>query len=1044
VVRGALEVSGSTFADVRAGPPWGPDTRASANSGGAIRAYHSEVSVTASSFNNSRASGGRGGAISTEGGALAVADSAFDACFAYAEGGAVAAGESDRVGGDESLELTVSGCTFVDCFSQLDGGAVNSFSHTTTVRGSHFENCISKRRHGSAMLIERENGRADVLSSTFLRNGDGDGDSVLRFGKLRTATIRGSTFDSNRERKSVVILMQLDDVDITGSRFLRNAGQALRAFQLFEGTFTIDDCVFADNVANAPKRVFGGAMLLKESPQQRLRITRTQFLRNKLVGGSKKEKTFGGALNLKAKAVIDSCHFEGNEAYEGGAIAVDANGDLTVTNTSFVENTAEIGGAVSACASSSDFTCGGEVRLSDVRGVGNVALLADASKKGGGFAHINGAMTTMRNVVLRDNTAAGVGSAVGFRYAEAELFSVEAGPDQIFFATYNARLDVFCNPITIVSNQEGRNVIEGNFTAGECSGCPPGYDYDASAYECLPCPRGSYKAEGMETCEKCPKRFYQPDNGRDSCVQCPNGHKVTGESTACFRRKKSKTELPTWVAPVGYALLALVTLIGIACFVVRARRFVRAKRKLEIERAVTVQQQVVEATERVADFQAHFYAVPGDVFVGLGALRSHEALLGELAVYPVQADVRKAAVDEKLVFMFLSHQWLGFDHPDPERLHYKAMRQAVDHVAKHAQSDLSCVRVWVDYASIPQKNRAEQRLAIASLPTFASCCDYFVVVAPDAVHQQTNSVCDSRSYRKRAWCRAEIMSCWARNGTTDMYFSTNSGLRPLAFNDADLVEALDVFGGELTCCRLGHPDGQPCDREALMLPMLGLFADIYRDRRGGAREAYEVVEPILDKVYPRTFEWVYSPPGAVTAATEVQTLFGDLVDACKYSIDLSEAAEGDAIFRQKVPDFQPGTNARRRTHHVTHGRHSDSFSKHGLITGFIQPQPSRTHSRRRSGSTESSQDLAPLTSDDHALVHGSSHGSRHAPPPPRPGMGHRQMTWRASPPRASLTRKFPNTPSPQASLPSGDGMDSTGASRTFMGDKKSLTVSFSS
>ena len=42
------------------------------------------------------------------------------------------------------------------------------------------------------------------------------------------------------------------------------------------------------------------------------------------------------------------------------------------------------------------------------------------------------------------------------------------------------------------------------------------------------------------------------------------------------------------------------------------------------------------------------------------------------------------------------------------------------------------------------------------------------------------------------------MSCWARNGTSDMYVSTNAGLRPLAANDAVLKEALDVFHGELT------------------------------------------------------------------------------------------------------------------------------------------------------------------------------------------------------------------------------------------------------
>ena len=59
------------------------------------------------------------------------------------------------------------------------------------------------------------------------------------------------------------------------------------------------------------------------------------------------------------------------------------------------------------------------------------------------------------------------------------------------------------------------------------------------------------------------------------------------------------------------------------------------------------------------------------------------------------------------------------------------------------------IRVWVDYISIPQKNRSEQKLAIASLPTFASCADYFVVIAPDATHHNTGCAWPGRACRGR-------------------------------------------------------------------------------------------------------------------------------------------------------------------------------------------------------------------------------------------------------------------------------------------------------
>ena len=119
-----------------------------------------------------------------------------------------------------------------------------------------------------------------------------------------------------------------------------------------------------------------------------------------------------------------------------------------------------------------------------------------------------------------------------------------------------------------------------------------------------------------------------------------------------------------------------------------------------------------------------------------------------------------------------------------------------------------------------------------------------------------------------------------------MYLSTSTGLRPLAPSDEILVEALDVFGGDLTCCRRGHGNGEACDREELMLPILGLYffpsgrfpdeslrrrgrdvdipwgggdtrrrgrsidtgaplryAEIYRDREGVAEEAYGLIKP---------------------------------------------------------------------------------------------------------------------------------------------------------------------------------------------------------
>ena len=103
------------------------------------------------------------------------------------------------------------------------------------------------------------------------------------------------------------------------------------------------------------------------------------------------------------------------------------------------------------------------------------------------------------------------------------------------------------------------------------------------------------------------------------------------------------------------------------------------------------------------------------------------------------------------------------------------------------------------------------------------------------------------------------MSCWARNGRGDMWLSSSDGLRPL--DEATLREAIDVAGGDLTCCRLHHARGDPCDREALVLPLLGLYAEIFRHRHAPrGREAYEFLAPIKESLFPRTFSSALSTP----------------------------------------------------------------------------------------------------------------------------------------------------------------------------------------
>ena len=257
------------------------------------------------------------------------------------------------------------------------------------------------------------------------------------------------------------------------------------------------------------------------------------------------------------------------------------------------------------------------------------------------------------------------------------------------------------------------------------------------------------------------------------------------------------------------------------------------------------------------------------------------------------------------------------------------------------------------------------------------------------------------------------MSCWARNGTDCMFVSTNQGLRSLADNEQVLLEALDVMDGDLTCCRLGHARGEPCDREELMLPMLGLYTEIYRGRHGERAEAYAFVEPIKDKLYPRSFTYTYKDADGVVKSEE-SVLFGDLVKAAELAVDLSVADPDDPLWRSGLPDLAPGTDAPERSHHLRTNHtitavHSRSMTLKRSLSTLVSPVPSdvmRMPPRR-------------LRSEYSTTSNRSEDGISPLPPSARPDRGGRpqllrSMTWRAS---------APTLPGLDDDSDGGDGMD---------------------
>ena len=151
------------------------------------------------------------------------------------------------------------------------------------------------------------------------------------------------------------------------------------------------------------------------------------------------------------------------------------------------------------------------------------------------------------------------------------------------------------------------------------------------------------------------------------------------------------------------------------------------------------------------------------------------------------------------------------------------------------------------------------------------------------------------------------------------------------------------------------------DSKIFMLPLLGLYADIYRERHGKHADAYAFIEPIKDRLFPATFDYLHRDSDGVETTT-TQVLFGDLVAAVEYATDQEKATA-------HAPDFKPGTNAQR--HRLIHAKHG---SKHG--SGRLSSIFGSSGSHSSSGSVGAP---APAGPSDRAEL------------PPA-------LTWRASPP----------------------------------------------
>ncbi|CAK9094140.1 Ankyrin repeat domain-containing protein 17 (Gene trap ankyrin repeat protein) (Serologically defined breast cancer antigen NY-BR-16) [Durusdinium trenchii] len=152
----------------------------------------------------------------------------------------------------------------------------------------------------------------------------------------------------------------------------------------------------------------------------------------------------------------------------------------------------------------------------------------------------------------------------------------------------------------------------------------------------------------------------------------------------------------------------------------------------------------------------------------------HEELLagGELTIF--QKSLGKAA--------FVSHQWVGKGHPDPEFKQMQVLQDALQNlISGTSEVNVDMVTesvyfrskgipasewqeqnlyLWYDYFSCPQAAHvSEQGLqkAISSIPSYVSRSDFFIALCPVLSNPGETETFSEHSWAYRGWCRVERM-----------------------------------------------------------------------------------------------------------------------------------------------------------------------------------------------------------------------------------------------------------------------------------------------
>eukprot|EP00929_Paragymnodinium_shiwhaense_P121709 TRINITY_DN9405_c0_g3_i1.p1 TRINITY_DN9405_c0_g3~~TRINITY_DN9405_c0_g3_i1.p1 ORF type:complete len:851 (-),score=76.90 TRINITY_DN9405_c0_g3_i1:235-2787(-) len=466
----------------------------------------------------------------------------------------------------------------------------------------------------------------------------------------------------------------------------------------------------------------------------------------------------------------------------------------------------------------------------------------------------------------------------------------------------------------------------------QCTSCEPGrFSDQIDTHACKTCPPGQGTGLGQASCEFCPLHTFSA--GGTACSPCPAGLLTISEGarsmSSCVCAKGSyldsegkcsscrwpysseapgATSVDDCIMDLRNLMPHILCLCGLIVIAVCVAAYLRLRK---YENKQKEKRMRLDLTQGLAAIQAPQYPLCLVSLIDfcnmteeeLGSCHEGARDAGQLLCL----DSKKSIDGFKSLghkILFFSYTWPSWEKLGPNKIQADCMKAAAERICAENQLDPEHFFVWLDILGIPQANTCCKALAVHSLYVYASSADFLVVICPPCLHAQTGDVVDAASYKSRVWCRVEQMAHCLTHGFESMYISAENG-RLEKVTELWMNDALHIFDGEVTCCRLRHPEGKVCDKKLLVPSVLAMYADmlakVAADGTVSGPEDLQIVWDMICKgrsrVFPQHFSYVNEK-----GKRSNKVLFGDTIDWVHKLAEREELNVGADVGRETSID----------------------------------------------------------------------------------------------------------------------------------------------